>query len=273
VITASDERAAGRVTDGAGFTSLIVALDLDATGDRALPVAHALAKCGALPVHLLTVSSPNITEDVDAYELRRRAADYGWPPDRYTVVHARRRPQALLVMATSAKRPISGHVLGSVTEEVLRTLDQPVLLVGPHVPGDYTITQPTLIACVDRADVAESAVPVVAGWLQTFGGAEPWVTQVVGAGWTASGPDDNSSANVRHVAKRLADEGIAASWGVLHGRPPEVRLERFGDYLTDPVFLATSVRWTDGRLHWRSATRQLVQLSTRPVLVVPSTAR
>ena len=141
-----DELETGRITDAAGFTSIVVALDLEANGDRALPVARGLAELGGIPVELLTVSSPHIAEDVDVFELRRRAAENGWPDNCYTIAHdnhpaqaivdlVQRRDGALLVMATSAQPPLAGHLLGNVIEEVLEAIDQPVLLVGPNVPS------------------------------------------------------------------------------------------------------------------------------------------
>ena len=45
------------------FRSIVVALDLESGGDRALPVARQLAATGNLPVTLLTVSSPHMSED------------------------------------------------------------------------------------------------------------------------------------------------------------------------------------------------------------------
>jgi hypothetical protein len=54
--------------------SIVVALDLESGGDRALPVARSLAEQGGIPVELLTVSSPNVSEDIDTYELNRRHA-------------------------------------------------------------------------------------------------------------------------------------------------------------------------------------------------------
>jgi nucleotide-binding universal stress UspA family protein len=276
-----DELEVGHVTDAARFTSMVVALDLEANGDRALPVARELAELGDIPVELLTVSSPHVTEDVDGYELSRRVTENGWPAGSYTVAHSnhpapaivdfvQRHGGALLVMATSAKPPIAGHLFGNVVEEVLGAIDQPVLLIGPRVPRDYTVTQPTLVACVDRTDVAEAAVPAVTRWVRTFGGTDTWVTEVIPKGFGATARGGNASAHVRHLAQLLADDGVAASWGVLTGDEPDVRLEEFGDRLSDPVFVATSVRWTDGRLHWGSTTHRLVHRSTRPVLVVPA---
>ena len=275
-----DELETGRRTDAAGFTSIIVALDLEANGDRALPVARRLAELGRIPVELLTVSSPHVAEDLDVFELRRRAAENGWPDNCCTVVHdnhparaivdlVERRDGALLVMATSAKPPLAGHLFGNVIEEVLAAVDQPVLLVGPHVPSSDNVQQPTLVACVDRTDVAAASVPAIARWVGTFGGAETWVTEVIPTSRAARAHGD-ASEHVRHFAQLLADVGVPASWGVLYGDEPDMQLEEFGDQLSDPVFVATSVRWTDGRPHWHSTTHQLVRRSTGPVLVVPA---
>jgi nucleotide-binding universal stress UspA family protein len=276
-----DELETGRVTHPAGFTSIVVALDLEANGDRALPVARGLAELGGIPVELLTVSSPHVAEDVDVFELERRAADNGWPDNCYTIAHdnhpgraivdfVRGHNNALLVMATSAKPPLAGHLFGNVVEEVLGAIDQPVLLVGPNVPTSHGVRRPTLVACVDHTDVAAASVPAIARWVGTFGGAETWVTEVIPTSGVASAPGGSASGHVRHIAQLLADVDVSASWGVLHGDEPDIQLEEFGDQMSDPVFVATSVRWTDGRPHWHSTTRQLVRGSTRPVLVVPA---
>jgi nucleotide-binding universal stress UspA family protein len=281
VTTIHDELETGRTTDAAGFTSIVVALDLEANGDRALPVARGLAELGEIPVELLTVSSPHVAEGVDVFELRRRAADNGWPDDCYTIAHdnhparaivdlIQRHDDTLLVMATSAKPPLAGHLSGNVIEEVLEAIDQPVLLVGPNVPSSYHVRRPTLVACVDHTDVAAASVPSIARWVGTFDSGETWVTEVIPTGRGAIRAGSNASEHVRHLAQLLADQGVPASWGVLCGDEADVRLEEFGDRLADPIFVATSVRWTDGRLHWHSTTHQLVQRSTRPVLVVPA---
>src|SRR5215216_3660965 len=107
------------------FKTLIVALDLEADGDRALPVVQALARTGAVTVELVTVSSPGMPPAPDAYELIQRAQTFGWAHDVGTVVHdidpalglvqhVARRPEGLLVMATSARRPWASSLFDSV---------------------------------------------------------------------------------------------------------------------------------------------------------------
>ncbi|HEU4841560.1 MAG TPA: universal stress protein, partial [Ilumatobacteraceae bacterium] len=130
------------------FQTLVVALDLAEDGDRALPVARALAMRGPVAVDLVTVSEPGMPTGADAYELERRAVGHGWDPDAWTVVrdidaaaglleHAARRTAPLLVMATSARPPMSSAMFGGVTRDVLRRSQGPVLLIGPDVADPW----------------------------------------------------------------------------------------------------------------------------------------
>src|SRR4051794_15536300 len=63
---------------GTMFKTLVVALDLEADGDRALPVVRALSRAGTVAVDLVTVSSPGLPAAADAYELEHRAVANGW---------------------------------------------------------------------------------------------------------------------------------------------------------------------------------------------------
>ena len=68
------------------FSSIVVPLDLEPHGDRALPIARRLAATAGIPLELVTVSSPALTEEVDRYELERRgrAGDVPWTA---TILH------------------------------------------------------------------------------------------------------------------------------------------------------------------------------------------
>ena len=264
------------------FTSLVVALDLEANGDRALPVVRALARLADVAVELVTVSSPRVAEDIDSFELSRRATASGWPAHAYTVLHGddvaqalvdhvRGRHGSLLVMATSAKRPLVGRLGGSVSTRVLALTDRPVLLVGPMVSPRLRIARPTLVVGVGPMEHAGVAVSTIASWTQTFPGDDPWVVEVVP---TAAGPidpaDAGAAAHLRPYVELLAGAGVRASSRVLQGGEPGFSLEDFAEHIADPVLVATSARWTDGQRHWHSETRELVRHSTHPVLVVPA---
>jgi uncharacterized protein len=259
------------------FRSIVVALDLGPDGDRALPIVRGLAAASDLPVELITVSSPHVDETVDAHELSRRAIANGWPPDAFAIVHdndvARavathlgHRHNALLVMATSAKASLTARFLGSVTEAMLSRVEQPVLLVGPQVPVDCELADPTLVVLVDTGDLAEATVPAIVSWARAFGGPQPVI-----AGISDPSTDQATAPTpIDQYVTMLAAEGITASQVRVQPDDIEAWLGHVLDQAPDPIFVATSVRWTDARARGHSTTRRLVQRSTRPVLVVPA---
>ncbi len=261
------------------FKTLVVALDLEADGDRALPVVQALAQRAAVRVDLITVSAPGMPSAVDAYELERRARRYGWDCDSWTIVHdvdaaagivehAARRPEPLLVMATSAKRPMSSSMFGSVTREVLRRSQVPVLLIGPSVTERHAPASSALIVGLDRDTRAVSTVPVIVAWQATFGGQPPSLVEVVGPF------EDDRTARRRldEVAGDLAARHVAAAKHIVIAEDPVAGLEDVTLELDGPVYVAVSARYTDGRLHWHSTTQRLVAHARCPVLVVPARA-
>jgi nucleotide-binding universal stress UspA family protein len=261
------------------FTSVVIATDIDAGSDRAIVVGTALAGRGRLPVEVLTVvSEPSAPVD-DAWRHHVRALGVG---DALRVVHGddvgaaiaeevRDRDGVLLVMSTSATGLVSQR-RGSVSARVLSDTRQPVLLIGPAVPDAVPMSSTTLVACTDRAQDSRAALPVVDSWQRAFGGGRPWVVEVIAtSAWPAGTIDDDvETEQVDAVAAVLSDHGIDAATRVLHGGEPVQSLLEFAEELDGAIFVTTSARWAGGRTHWYSTTRQLVQRSLRPVLVVPA---
>jgi nucleotide-binding universal stress UspA family protein len=262
------------------FNSIVVAVDLVSNVHRALPVARSLAELGNLPIQLLTVSAPWMAEEIDTYELERLAEHHGFSPQSCVIDHdddagwaiarhVNNGEGSLLVMATTAKAPVRRHFLGTVTESVLARVDGPVLLLGPHVPATRSLDSPTVVACVDETDAADAALPVIAGWVQTFGGGRPCCAEVIPTA-AGTGGHVRAASRLGEYAARLAAYGVDASWKVLHGGDPTDWLADFAETVEDAVLIATSARWTDWDTHRHSATRCLVHTTARPVLVVPA---
>jgi nucleotide-binding universal stress UspA family protein len=259
------------------FKTLVVALDLEPDGDRALRVVAALARTGSVRVDLVTVSSPGMPTAADAYELERRAAQHGWDCDSWSLVHdvdaasaivrhAAMHDDALLVMATAARQPWSSTLFGSVTRDVLRQTDRPVLLIGPNVGRTYDPPCTTLIPCIDASEAPERAVPAIVAWQQTFTSRAPRLAEVVADDADASAAEHRLAS----VADLLAAQHVHADTLVVHDDDPVTGLERLATGVTGPVYVATSARYTDDRLHWHSTTQQLIHRATCPVLVVPA---
>ncbi len=259
------------------FKTLVVALDLDPDGDRALPVVQALARTGAVAVDLVTVSSPGMPTAVDAYELERRATQFGWSPDSWSIVHdvdaaggivrhAARRDDALLVMATSARLPWTSTMFGSVTRDILRQTDRPVLLIGPHVAWTSPPPCTTLVPCIDPSGAAERAAPAIIAWQQTFTSPAPQLAEVL----PVEADPTVAAQRLRTMTELLAAQHVHADTFVVHDDDPVAGLETLASRFAGPVYVATSARYTDGRLHWHSTTQQLIHRATCPVLVVPA---
>jgi nucleotide-binding universal stress UspA family protein len=268
------------------FTTIVVPLDLEPGGDRALPVAAALARTAGVGLELVTISSPNLDEGSDLHELRRRAAEYADParpaatyvlhdndPAAALVAFLADRPGALVVMGTRARGRLGELLLGSVSEELLTHTQHPVLVVGPHAGVEHLSGSPTLVAGVDASDVSAALLPTLATWRESFGGATPWLVEVLPVPREPVGPTDVAeSADVHRVAATFARKGLDAEWEVTHAKHPADALMDFADRVEDDAVIAVaSVRWTDPHhAHRTSVARRLAHDAHHPVLVVPA---
>jgi len=273
------------------FSSIVVPVDLGPEGDRALPLAGKLAVAAGIPIELVCVSSPSMSESVDSYELERRAAAVAPAVCTWVVLHdddaaaalvrfIGRRPDALVVMATHARGVLAEQILGSVSEAVLAGTDHAVLLVGPHAVVAAGSINPTLVVGVDGTKASESVLPFVAEWIRTFGGNSPWLVEVLrpSSGQAELGRSDTlESGYVKRLAGQLDEHGLKVEWDVAHGRHPADALIEFADRLddrisdgpADPVLAVASERWTDPEHHhWLSVARALTHHARHPVLVV-----
>jgi len=260
------------------FESLVVALDLEQEGDRALDVVHHLSRLARVRLELVTVSSPGMPTAVDAYELGRRAEQLGPERTDWVIVHdtdvadglvqqVARHDHAVLVMATSARLPWT--VRGSTAREVLRRTDRPVLLVGPEVDWSDPPSSTTIVACVDASDSATRAVPAIVGWFETFGGGAPHLVEVV----ATDADGRQAQRRVDAFAELLAARDVPSEPHIIHDDDPARGLARLASRCLGPVYITTSARYSDGRLHWHSTTQQLVHDAPTPVLVVPARPR
>jgi nucleotide-binding universal stress UspA family protein len=259
------------------FTSIVVPVDLEPDGDRALPLARALASAARIPVELVTVSSPHMPEVPDRVELeeRARAAADQWS---VTVLHdndvvaalagfVADRPGALVLMATRARSPLGQRLLGSVAEGLLGRLSQPMLLVGPQVELREQVGRPGLLVGVDGSPATEASLPAVATWIRTFAGPAPWLVEVAGPG----AEHEAAERDLRRWAGRFAAAGVTAEWDVTRSSDVADGLMEKADLMADVVVVVVSTRWTDpGHAHLRSVARRLAHRSHHPVLVVPA---
>ena len=264
------------------FTSIVVPLDLEAQGDRALPIAGALAAKAGILLELVTVSSPGLSEESDAYELeqRGRVSDATWKatvlhdndPSAAMVGFLADRPDALVVMATRARTAVGGLILGSLSEDLLSHSHHPILLVGPNASIEDPPPAPTLVAGVERGPTSNQMLPTLLQWNATFGGPPAWLVEVSTEDTDLSEIGEVAEpSDVHWLAQRLKEHDIDSESEVAHARHPTIGLTEFADRVIDAVIVVASSRWTDPQHHHlRSVARRLTHQAHQPVLVVPA---
>jgi nucleotide-binding universal stress UspA family protein len=254
------------------FKSVVVPVEPDGDAEHAVAIAEIVAGLARVPLELVTVVAPgaDLGRPRVAVEARARRSPVACTATvavhvdvaAALVDHLRRRPGALLVLATRARGPLSELLLGSVSEELLARADRPVLLVGPKARGCAVLGDAAVAAVADLPG-GEAILPWVADWVTWIGG-DAWVVQVGAPG------GDGASALVQRLAGSLRDRGVPAQWDVLHRRSVPEALVDFTASMGGGVVLVASQRWTDpDRIRWSSTARALVHRSPFPVLVVP----
>lgn len=265
------------------YSSVVVPIDLSGAGDRALPIAASLARLGGLLVELVSVVPPDRYPEEETWRLEERVGRLGVGPHVTTVVrhehagtaiseHLSGRDGALLVLATTARAGLDEDHVGAVSEFVLSTLRQPVLLVGPQVDAGCTLAAPALVAAVDGFDLVAAALPVIESWTRTFGGPALELVEVIPfvPAIARHAGRRQEAARVQAYVDRLAAIGVAAEGHVIYGDDAATALAGAADEVPDAVLVVAAERWPGAGTHWRATSRKLALRSSRPVLVVPS---
>ena len=263
------------------FTSILVPLDLEELGDRTLPFVHRLARAGSVPVELLTISAPGMSQASDIFELEQRVKAMS-DVDCHVAVRSsddaaatilevlEGQPGALLAMATHARWVLGERLFGSVSEPVLARHTGPTVLFGPSAcwtAGDGPLP---LVIGVHRAEHADALLDMAETWVGTFDGSPAWLVEVVDAPSPGHQASREAQQRVRRLADGLRARGIEAHPRALTSSHPADALADFADRLGDTVIALGSERWTDrGRRHLGSVARSVAHDGRHPVLVVP----
>lgn len=158
--------------------TLIVPVDGSVTAERAVPVATRLAE------RLETCELVLVSVDADVVDRHRPyveslAARVGDGVAVRSECHAgdvagviarlaAREPDAAVCMTTRGRGRVAAPLLGSVATEVLRTVDAPVLLVGPKCAEDWWHEPPHLVTCWAGSD-SDAILGPAAAWSAALG--------------------------------------------------------------------------------------------------------
>jgi nucleotide-binding universal stress UspA family protein len=266
------------VTMFAPFTEILVPLDGSLDAERALGPARELGRRAGAPLLLLSRVFPGDAEARIGYlsgVADRLAPDVvvGFEvDDRESIPDAildGLRPGTLVCMSSHGRGGLARGVMGSVTEALLRSIDRPTLVVGPHA-GEPSF-EGRVVACVDGSPESERAIDPARQWAAALD-LPLWFVQVADIARPVELGDGDlvESAHLASLGHRIAD---VQAWDLLHGKSPARALADLARSEVDPVALlvmTTHGRTGWNRLHLGSVTTATVHAARVPVLVVPA---
>jgi nucleotide-binding universal stress UspA family protein len=265
------------------FDRILVPVGPAASVERALVIALDLVRRTGVPLRLLSVGRP-----IHEHELAARVAVLaraGAPAPHVetrvvaygpiaAAITAAAGPGTLVCMSShGAYGPARTLAAPSITEDVLRSAAEPVLVAGPRVAPDASLDG-RVVACLDGTRYSERTLAAAQQWSRAFG-LPLWLVQV--------GPARSSRVDTTgqgHMAPERRLDTLARSlggvegWQVLH----DGRQARALAALSETTPVAVFVMATHGRTGWArvlggSATASTVRRALAPVLVVPAGRR
>ncbi|HSJ90781.1 MAG TPA: universal stress protein [Ilumatobacter sp.] len=162
----------------------------------------------------------------------------------------------------------SAAVLGSTTDELLRRLFGPIVVIGPHVDvaragaldGAYLVP-------LDGSPASEQILPIAEAWAIEFG-AVPWLVEVIAPSVHVTA-DVFESAYPARLATRLHQQtGHEVEYEVLHGDKPSRAIVEFasGNH-SSLIFATTHGRTGLDRLRLGSVAAEVVRHAPCPVVL------
>src|SRR3954447_23153354 len=160
------------------FERIIVPLDLTPFGERALPVATAMARRAGLPVELLAITGPGMDLGPDYVELTALTERIVAATERARVIEGDdvatsvgavlASGQNLVCMSTHGRRPFGDFALGGIARDVTRRTPVPLVLVGPNVAVDADVSLERLVAALDGTEPIDEVVAGIAPLAKLF---------------------------------------------------------------------------------------------------------
>jgi nucleotide-binding universal stress UspA family protein len=243
---------------------LIVAAAADTPRDLAAArMAAALAAQMGRPWRIVSVvSAPHEAELRDiALAAALRDAGIDAPPIDVPVctdpagwltAYIRQRPHALPCLATHARSALGELARGSLADSLVRALDAPVLLLGPHFDPAWPGRVATVLAGLDTSALAAAVLPTAVELARQCGAALRLVEVLPALPAHAEGSDVAAESwYLREVAAGLQrDYGVDAECDVLHSDDPGAAIAAHAAALPGAVVVLGT--------HGRSGLRQVV---------------
>jgi len=172
-----------------------------------------------------------------------------------------------IVVMSSHGHGRSASVLGSTTDDVLRELYGPVVVVGPHVAADAGTLDGAYIVPLDGSSLAASVLPIVSAWSVEFGGT-PWLLEVIEPNAVTPSDMQDSAYVARRALETKRTTGHDVQFEAIHDKHPAEVVTRFADQENASlVFATTHGRTGMSRLRSGSVTADIVRHAHCPVVL------
>lgn len=206
------------------------------------------------------------------------------------VFYAENNNYDLIAMSTQGRNGMKRTVIGSVTEEVIRTTSLPVLTVNAcRNNSEGSIKIGKIIVPLDGSRLSESALPFAISLVSSIP-SNLLITNVISptkviagdpildglitfdeTSHTVKAKKSDSDQYLSEITKRLSDDLPTIESEVMDGEPSQAIMS-LAEQHTDPlVILASHGRAGLNRLVMGSVTETLMRTSDFPILVIPET--
>ena len=173
---------------------------------------------------------------------------------------------AMIVMSSHG-RGRSAAVLGSTSDELLRRLFGPIVVIGPHVRPEAGALDGVYLVPLDGSPASEQILPIAEAWAIEFG-AVPWLLEVIAPEVHVAGDVFESAYPARLASKLHAQTGHAVEYDVLHGDQPSRAIVDFAESNdTRLIFATTHGRTGLDRLRLGSVAAEVVRHAPCPVVL------
>jgi nucleotide-binding universal stress UspA family protein len=279
--------------------TIVVPLDGSELSERALIYAAGIANKAEAPLLLLYVADYGADEPAMA-QGRDYLREIGNKLDgrvQFEVVRGRPAAEivkiakevgdAMIVMSTHGRGGLPKLIAGSVADEVVRTSEDPVLLVRADKEIPDALQLRTLLVPVDGSAASNKAIEYALELAKVFGSTvhlirvvdTPSVYALLSRNMETAVTGDvleeivatmtKEARDYLHVvSSKFEDEGISTKLVVLEGYPGEtlVNYERRG--LFDLVIMATAARRGLSRVVFGSVAERVLKLGKAPVIMI-----
>jgi nucleotide-binding universal stress UspA family protein len=160
----------------------------------------------------------------------------------------------------------SAAVLGSTTDELLRRLFGPIVVIGPQADSDGALDGAYVVP-LDGSPASEKIVPIASAWAIEFG-AVPWLVEVISPSVNVTADVFESAYPARVAAGIREQSGHDVEYEVLHGDKPSRSIVEFaGRNTASLIFATTHGRTGLDRLRLGSVAAEVVRHATCPVVL------